>query len=544
MLPRFLPDFLVSLRAKLLGLFLLFALIPTVYLFLYSKQIIPDTLDVGLNQKIESALSSGEEFAEKLATKQKEQLVGDLTLMSDNSALSAALAAGDVRSVRRLLQSLRSKIPLEVLAAYDKRGHRLAVVPEQNTLPLNAEERAALNQWDAPRIIEFSTELGIMRGFAPVLHRGQRVGSLAARHPLGSLYYELDPMLEALGSYKSMMAQKEGLADGYIQRLFWVLVLLFLAALVSALLVARTVLVPLRQLGRATEDIASGNLAVSLPQDSRDEIGSLARSFNRMAERLRNAREELRKASRREAWKEAAQAVAHEIKNPLTPMTLSVQDLSDHYKQRRPGFAKRLEEARVSILGEIESLRRLASSFSQFARLPKPKLKNEDLRPTLEYVKRLYDASGSLRVDIPHQGLWTKMDSQQIRQVLVNLVENALGASAGPVEILISAGRLEAGQELSLIKGLGPITWRQAQSSKQARIWLTVRDMGQGIPRRDHSKIFDPHVSMRSGGTGMGLAIVSRIIEEHEMGLGVQSRLRHGTAMHLTWNAFVRKSSL
>ncbi len=207
-------------------------------------------------------------------------------------------------------------------------------------------------------------------------------------------------------------------------------------------------------------------------------------------------RTELIKAQKTAAWQEVAQRIAHEIKNPLTPIQLAAQRLRKKFFDRAPDFHDIFDQSTSVIVTEVGSLKRMVDEFSKFARMPAPHMTQESLHEVIENVVALY-ASGhrdiefclSLDPALPP----IKMDREQIRRVFVNLFDNAIQA-------MEQKGRLWVTTTME---------W------KQQRVVITVADEGPGIRHEDQEKLFMPYFSKRSAGTGLGLAIVQRIVTDH-----------------------------
>ena len=197
------------------------------------------------------------------------------------------------------------------------------------------------------------------------------------------------------------------------------------------------------------------------------------------------------------AWGEVARKLAHEIKNPLTPIQLSAQRIRKAHLKAAPDFDKVVTECTVAIVQEVEALKNLVDEFAQFARLPAVHLAAADLGEVIEQALSLYDGLfGGVRIerrlapDLP----MLRLDRDQMKRVLINLVDNAIDATDKKGTVVIST-------EYDRVQG---------------RVRLGVADDGPGIPAEDKDKLFVPHFSTKKRGSGLGLAIVSRIVQEHQ----------------------------
>ncbi|HZL83766.1 MAG TPA: ATP-binding protein [Candidatus Krumholzibacteria bacterium] len=271
--------------------------------------------------------------------------------------------------------------------------------------------------------------------------------------------------------------------------IFVALLIAFLAfALVLAFLLARSLTRPLEQLQGAFESVAAGQLGTQVHGPTRGELGRLARGFNSMSRDLQRSHEQLVGATRLAAWQDVARRLAHEIKNPLTPITLSIHRL----RKRLDGEDTVVRECLDTVLEETSHLKRLADEFSSFARLPKPKLETFDASGILQQVLDLYSAVPNVQMqarldDVPA----VLADRDQIRQVFTNLVKNA-------VEAMPRGGLLEV------------------HSVREGEfVDFTFLDRGSGFPAGLGQRMFEPTFTTKATGSGLGLAIVRRILEDH-----------------------------
>jgi two-component system, NtrC family, nitrogen regulation sensor histidine kinase NtrY len=211
---------------------------------------------------------------------------------------------------------------------------------------------------------------------------------------------------------------------------------------------------------------------------------------------------QLAKVERMEAWREVARRIAHEIKNPLTPIQLSAERLRRQLARRSDGEAKLIDECTRTIIGEVEDLKRLVSEFSAFARMPHLNPMPGDLNPLVEEtVATFRDANLEIEFGLALASALPQIaiDREALKRALVNLLENAVNAAVGANP---NGGRPR-------------IDVRTAIDAQSGVVTLEVSDNGPGIPPALRSRIFEPYFSTRQGGTGLGLAIVSAIVADH-----------------------------
>ena len=219
---------------------------------------------------------------------------------------------------------------------------------------------------------------------------------------------------------------------------------------------------------------------------------------------------ELYRAQQAAAWREVARRIAHEVKNPLTPIQLSAQRLWRRYGDKLGEDSQVLRECTQMIVDQVEDLKNLVNEFSRFARLPHLNLSRQDVNALIRETLVLYQESEpqitftlNLAAGLPP----VPLDRDQVKRVLVNLVDNAMAANNHRGEVAISTNLADDGR------------W----------VTITVADTGRGIPARDRERIFEPYFSTKRGGTGLGLAIARAVIEEHQGRIWVEENQPQGS---------------
>jgi signal transduction histidine kinase len=275
-------------------------------------------------------------------------------------------------------------------------------------------------------------------------------------------------------------------------------VIALIGVVLIGLLVARRTARDLDQLVAGSLAAARGDLDHRVPVRSEDEVGAVAAAFNFMMEDLRVAKERLVIAERIAAWQEIARRLAHEIKNPLTPIQMAMDTLRKTWKKKHPSFDEILEESTATVMEEADRLKHIVSEFSAFARMPKPEFGRLDLNELVRSALALYQGGAApIEIRLFEQLPQIDADKNQLNQVVLNLVENArdaIGQRTGG-RIIVSTRLGEAGDRAVLI----------------------VEDNGPGVPGDLKDKVFAPYFTTKhaKGGTGLGLAIVHRIVSDH-----------------------------
>jgi two-component system, NtrC family, nitrogen regulation sensor histidine kinase NtrY len=310
------------------------------------------------------------------------------------------------------------------------------------------------------------------------------------------------------------IAVSDGGLDVILRDIKLTSLLLALGALAAVVL---TGLFVARRTARDLDLLVEGSLAASrgdldhrVPVRSKDEVGAVASAFNFMMEDLKTSKEKLVIAERIAAWQDIARRLAHEIKNPLTPIQMAMDTLRKSWQKQHPSFEEILDESTRTVLEEADRLKKIVAEFSDFARMPKPELSRIDLNEIVRSALSLYQGAASvdsrLAKDLPE----LDGDKGQLTQVLLNLVENARDAIGTRPE--------------------GHITVTTKRGEANDRAMLIVEDNGPGVPTDLKDKIFAPYFTTKQGkgGTGLGLAIVHRIVSDHGGRITISDPPDHG----------------
>ena len=320
--------------------------------------------------------------------------------------------------------------------------------------------------------------------------------------------FQIDPSIDAryqrLGRFKrSIGVEQESQHDierAVTQVLGLASVLVLLVAVGLGVWVARSMTRKVTELSSVMTAVGQGDLTVRATPRGEDELSQLAAAFNGMLDELAAAQNKVAYLQRIGAWQGMARRIAHEIKNPLTPILLAVQQVRDKDPGSSPAFSAMLRTSVEIIEDEVDALRRMVASFSQFAKVPEVRLEPTTVGRVLEEFERAYghlteDRGEVLEVDLPPERLSLLGDRQLLKQALVNLVENAV----------LSAR--EAGRQ--------PVRVAVAACVRGDRVHITVDDNGPGIATERREDVFEPYETSRQSGTGLGLAIVKKIVLDH-----------------------------
>jgi two-component system nitrogen regulation sensor histidine kinase NtrY len=360
------------------------------------------------------------------------------------------------------------------------------------------EGGASRDQWEAPPEV-------LAR-----LHEGPPMSSVMAAPPgepervlelTFGIPAEMYDAFQALQRAQNREQELDRAYEAVVPRFLRQYVVLVSCALAAAslvgLLLARRITRRVVRLQVVARQVGAGDLSVRVHPTGRDELDELGRAFDRMVGELADARSRLEYLQKVSAWQEVARRLAHEIKNPLTPIQLSMQQLASQYRGDDEAYRKLLDTAREIMHEEITGLRRLVDDFSAFAKLPKVEPAPVDLGNLVAEAVRLQpEWTAHVRVEPTAAVVTASVDKLLFRRVIANLVENAMQAARG------------AGKQPEVRLGVEP-------RADRGRAAIIVDDNGPGVPPADRQRIFDPYVTHREGGTGLGLAIVRKIVIDH-----------------------------
>lgn len=283
----------------------------------------------------------------------------------------------------------------------------------------------------------------------------------------------------------------------FIVAIINVFILLLAISIIISLLISNWLTAPLRLLGQKVETLKFGVENQKIAYDGNDEIGKIIKAYNLKLEELEEAALQLAKSERESAWREMAKQIAHEIKNPLTPMKLGIQHLLRSFDPTSSDSKERLERVLSSVIEQIDGLTRIANEFSNFAKMPDPQKVEIDLLSILKSAATLFELEENCAIEIHSEDklILLKIDKNQWIQVFNNLIKNSI-------------------QSLNERKD-GKVNITVKKHVENNKVSIQISDNGRGIPADQKDKIFIPHFTTKSTGSGIGLSVVKQIVENH-----------------------------
>lgn len=300
----------------------------------------------------------------------------------------------------------------------------------------------------------------------------------------------------------------------FINALVNVYALVFVAIGFFAIFVANQITSPLTLIQKNLREIQIGRRNEPIIWKRNDEIGQLIKEYNTMISALEDSAQKLARSERENAWREMAKQVAHEIKNPLTPLKLGVQLLEKSWKEKDPNFDKKFERFSKSFIEQIESLAQIASEFSNFAKMPETVFSKVYLPEILKQSIELYNQYNYVSVIFSNSmqaGKYIRADKDQLLRCFNNLIKNAVEARIENQKCLIKV--------------------RLYNTGKNA--FIEIHDNGTGISEELKAQIFTPNFTTKSSGTGLGLAFVKQALENMGGNISYRTNLGLGTTFYI-----------
>jgi len=479
---------LTRFERKIVAAIAAVAFVPLIGTLLLGRAALREAYEVGVNVRVRDQLDQALDVyrAHFVALRDDAERTADA--VAADWRLHAAVERSDREEVSRRLHELLGRYPN--IARVRVRNSATGVIAEADNAPLLDETRTRL--------------LTLRRDI-------EATGSqVQAEVTIGTPMATFEAYQRA-GEVREVYARLEAGA-GYVSGSYLVVFIGFLlsvivVAMAVGIVLSRRVTRRVADLAEATARVGAGDLTVEVPTDANDEVGELTRAFNEMVRDMRESRGRIDYLQRIGAWQEFARRLAHEIKNPLTPIQLAVQEVQQSYAGPDEAHREKLETARHIVEEEVATLRRLVGEFSAFAKLPQAELTPADLG---DFVADLDKSMAAILEAEPGFGpgvevvcassderLPVRIDPMMLKRCVDNLVRNAL-AALRPGAASEARGRVVV----------------EARKDRDEAV-LEVRDTGPGVPEPLRTRVFDPYYTTRADGTGLGLAIVKKVVLEH-----------------------------
>lgn len=491
-----------KIQHRLQAAIVLTALIPLLGAIYLAEKAVRDTSARYYTPELGARLDQSLDLSKELARATKAAMRAEATAIAERPALTAAMQARDgaalTRELRAALARHKDLVSLRIVDG----DHALAQAdrgrPVDEAKELTLEVHRALGVRATDDAAEAEPEDGpeLVAVFT------------ADRKQMDDLDRRRDEMSKFVDQYNVLATRRPGAERATLLAFAALLGITIIAAIAVGTMLARGVARRITGLAEATRKVGAGDLSTRVEEGGSDEVTDLAKAFNRMLGEVESSRARIEYLQRIGAWQEMARRLAHEIKNPLTPIQLAVEEIHQRYSGGDASYRKLLDATLEVVEAEVGTLRRLVGEFSGFARLPEAHLESGDMAKFLneqrDQVSLLEEdlAAGTdkkpkvaVTFAVPNAPAPALLDKQMLWRALFNLIRNSAQA-------IRDQGRAEGRVRVTL--------------GRSQDFWLVdVDDDGPGIAPDLGDRIFDPYVTTKEDGTGLGLAIVKKIVVEH-----------------------------
>jgi two-component system nitrogen regulation sensor histidine kinase NtrY len=479
-----------SIRWKVVVSLLITASIPIGASIYFFERGIVRAYSVALNRDVEEALRLSVDSQREVFNLWKKNFRSLAVMHAGQRPLLEAVESKDAGRIGGALSTFLDEEPSLL---------RAAVVGESDEDLASRSRDLAMYPDEKWRKLEVTAPLAVAEG---------RAGLVELYVVPWKAFHDFETSGKTLRTFQTSLKTKENITGLYKKMYIALVGCSVLFALLLSYLYTRGFSKRIKKIAGAASEVGKGNLEIQVNDTSGDEVGQLGRNFDKMVVELKESRERISYLQKISAWQEIARRLAHEIKNPLTPIQLSVQQMRSKYTGGDESYRRILEESTQIVEEEIESLRKLVTEFSGFARLPgvnpKPCSLNETLREILGGMEAVCKEKGvALEITLPPRDAHVRLDRLMFKRAMDNLIMNALEAVERAAE-----GRTGAGAP-------GRVLVRIGVERERGVAAIEIMDSGEGIRQEDREMIFLPYFTKRKGGTGLGLAIVKKIVLEH-----------------------------
>ncbi len=484
---------------KYISVFSLFTFIPSLLIAIFSLFLFNFGIQNFFNDKITQAVNNSYDVAQNYLEESKLTIKADVFLMSVGINRASGFFYSNQKRFNDIIRSEKLLRRVDDIYLIDSSGNILF-----------SESEESKNEFILPSEENFSDALEGLPVILPEL--GDKTSALIKLNNLIDTYLyisrNIDPEIlnylneteEAVNFYYTVESRQTGLKITFAIIYIIVVTLLLFLSTVIAISFAGRLTKPIINLISASENISKGKLDIKVPDvDTDDEFKMLNKNFNNMIMKLKKQQDKLLTAERYSAWETVARKLAHEIKNPLTPIQLSIDRLNEKYSNQILKDKENFINYLKTISRQIKDIENLTNEFSSFARMPSPVMKKVDI---LNIAKRAVDfvnmsSKNKISILSKEDKFFTRVDEEQIYRVFINLIKNS-------EESFLE--KKAKNQDFS-----GKIDIEINKNNDYIFIQLT--DNGTGI--RDTRKVMTPYFTTKKSGTGLGLPIVSKIINEH-----------------------------
>ena len=497
---------------KYIIFFSLFTLIPSLLISIFSLFLFSFALEKYFDKKITTAVNNSYEIAKNYIDEKRNKIESDIILIAFDLNKIANIFYDNPKRFKNIIDTQKLIRDIDQIHLIDSKGN--LILSSSNSEYVSIEKRAlemVLNDDRPLKIINAyenrSAAIIKLSGYTDTyLYVVKFLDKDISRY--------LTTSEEAINFYYTVENQNLGIKISFALIYIVIVALLLFLAITIAIRFSSRFFISINNLITASEQIGKGNLEAKVPELKADkEMEILNRNFNAMIDRLKSQQEKLLISERHEAWESVARKLAHEIKNPLTPIQLSIDNLRSKYLSYIKSPDKEKYEINLkTILNQIKQIENLVNEFSDFARMPKPLFRENDLINLFKTnINLLQKIDTNIKINLKLNGIKNMKlvcDNEQISRVIFNLVKNSI----------------ESIQEKSLkTKVFDKIVNIEIKTISDYII-IEIIDNGLGFSSEETKKLIKPYYTTKQKGTGLGLSIVNKIISDHNGSINFNSQ--------------------
>ena len=494
---------------KYISIFSLFTVIPSLVVAIFSLFIFNFGIQNYFDKQITKAVNNSFDVAKNYLDESKENVLSDVILMSVGLNRASGFYYSNLNRFKQIMRSEKILRRIDDVYLIDSLGNILLSdvrdITEEFIIPSDEDYNQALE--GRPVFVSASLEnkTTVMTKLTSLVDTYLYI----SRNIDEEILRYLNETEEAVSFYYSVENSQTGIKVTFaIIYIIVVTLLLFLSTSIAITFASRLTK-PIINLIGASDSISKGALDVKVPEEETDEeFKELNKNFNIMIERLKEQQDKLLITERYEAWESVARKLAHEIKNPLTPIQLSIDSLREKYKNKLADEGKNFEKYLETINRQIKDIEKLVNEFSNFARMPRPILKKIDIIQLVNSSLNLTKLSSKNSINLfsKLKKQYIKGDEDQLNRVFINLIKNS---EESILEQLQKDPNFKGNIDIEIV-------------DNNDYIVIRLTDNGTGIT--DAKKAMTPYFTTKRTGTGLGLPIVTKIINEHSGNFSIKNR--------------------
>ena len=500
---------------KYISLFSLFTFIPSLLVAIFSLFIFNFGVQNFFNKQITNAVNNSYSVAQNYLEESKKTVESDVFLMSVGLNRASMLFYSDLNRFKNIVRSEKILRRVDDVYLIDSSGNIIFsdTKNSEDTFILPSEE----NFTSALDGIPVSISNNVSEKTSVMIKLNSLIDTFLyiSRDIEPKILDYLDETQKAVDFYYSVENSQTGIKLTFAIIYIIVVTLLLFLSTIFAVTFATRLTKPIVNLISASNSISKGELSVKVPvSESDEEFKILNQNFNYMIERLKRQQEKLLSAERYSAWESVARKLAHEIKNPLTPIQLSIDRLREKYSKLIKEGNEEFNDYLETINRQIADIEKLVNEFSNFARMPSPVFKKVNLISILERAVKFLKMNSKNEINLFNKSRMNKMiiegDEEQLYRAFINLIKNSEEAI------------LEKKKKGTDFKGKIDIEFNYNND------YIEVKFKDNGVGIKDYKKAMSPYFTTKKDGTGLGLPIVSKIINEHSGDFSVIDSVKHG----------------